>query len=379
MSNAWRPSARLGAAVGLSCTLALSTLAVDLRAEGPYEPTRESLDTHPLPQWWRDAKFGIFIHWGVYAVPAYALPGLPVLGYAEWYWAMQQIPGTPTWLHHLLTYGADVVYDDFIPRFRAERWDPSEWIRLFEDAGARYFVLTSKHHDGFLLWPSETTGRDAGDLGPQRDLIGELFDDRVARAARIERGHHVARLERAAARVPEGRLAVDRHIAGVWRPTAGHTERKRLRLADPLADLPKAEPNVLEVLVVSDHVDQPELSHDDKARKIRERDSRLVAKLEPQLLCFGEALRRDRLYFHESTIDARVHRIHEPLRFEEGQAPKDESDGLVKHEVGGHDRKVSTPLVTNGSNDSRVPPIRAVGERTPAPRVDERRLHRLTP
>jgi len=100
MSNAWRPSARLGAAVGLSCTLALSTLAVDLRAEGPYEPTRESLDTHPLPQWWRDAKFGIFIHWGVYAVPAYALPGLPVLGYAEWYWAMQQIPGTPTWLHH---------------------------------------------------------------------------------------------------------------------------------------------------------------------------------------------------------------------------------------------------------------------------------------
>jgi alpha-L-fucosidase len=186
MSNAWRPSARLGAAVGLACTLALSTLAVDLRAEGPYEPTRESLDTHPLPQWWRDAKFGIFIHWGVYAVPAYALPGLPFIGYAEWYWAMQQIPGTPTWLHHLLTYGADVVYDDFIPRFRAERWDPSEWIRLFEDAGARYFVLTSKHHDGFLLWPSETTGRDAGDLGPQRDLIGELFA--AAEGSRVRPG-----------------------------------------------------------------------------------------------------------------------------------------------------------------------------------------------
>jgi hypothetical protein len=76
----------------------------------------------------------------------------------------------------------DFVYDDFIPRFRAERFDPDAWIRLFEQAGAKYFVLTSKHHDGFGLWPTNTTHRDAMEMGPQRDLVGELFA--AARRAR---------------------------------------------------------------------------------------------------------------------------------------------------------------------------------------------------
>jgi alpha-L-fucosidase len=145
-----------------------------------YEPTPESLAKHPVPRWFDDAKFGIFIHWGAYSVPAFAPvgpagAGVPVAGYSEWYWFYQQHQGAPTWQHHLDGYGPNFLYDDFIPQFRAERFDPRAWVKLFEDVGAKYFVLTSKHHDGFALYPSAVTHRDAGELGPHRDLIGDLF------------------------------------------------------------------------------------------------------------------------------------------------------------------------------------------------------------
>ncbi len=140
-----------------------------------YEPTAASLAGHQVAGWWTDAKFGIFIHWGVYAVPAYAPKQLPVLGYAEQYWRWQQIPGSLTWQHHLLKYGPEFLYDDFIPQFRAERYDPDAWIKLFADAGAKYFVLTSKHLDGFRLWPSPVSDRNSVRMGPRRDLVGDLF------------------------------------------------------------------------------------------------------------------------------------------------------------------------------------------------------------
>ncbi len=146
-----------------------------------YEPSAASLERHALPPWWKDGKFGVFIHWGVYAVPAFAPLGARPFelssncaGYAEWYWFVQQIPACKAWSHHLQTYGQGVVYDDFIPRFRAERFDPDAWVRLFAEAGARYFVLTAKHHDGFSLWCSATTQRDACAMGPRRDLVGDL-------------------------------------------------------------------------------------------------------------------------------------------------------------------------------------------------------------
>lgn len=129
---------------------------------------------HALPEWFADAKFGIFIHWGVYSVPAWA----PVVHgmYAEWYWFFQQAPLFPQYEYHRRTYGADFAYDDFIPRFRAEHWDPADWIRLIEDSGAKYWVLTTKHHDGFALWPTRTSDRNAVQLGPHRDLVGDLID-----------------------------------------------------------------------------------------------------------------------------------------------------------------------------------------------------------
>ncbi|MEV6110810.1 alpha-L-fucosidase [Streptomyces sp. NPDC051940] len=137
-----------------------------------YRPDDASLATHRAPYWFHEAKFGIFIHWGVYAVPAWAPVGRQ---YAEWYWQHMDDPNNPTYAYHRATYGEDFAYDDFIPRFRAERFDPRSWVELFRDAGAQYHVLTSKHHEGFALWDTKVSDRSSVRMGPERDLIGELF------------------------------------------------------------------------------------------------------------------------------------------------------------------------------------------------------------
>ena len=136
-----------------------------------YEPTWPSLDARPCPAWFGDAKFGIFVHWGLYSVPAWAPKGK----YAEWYWASMRDKKSPTWRFHRKTYGKAFRYQDFVPQFTCELFDPMEWARLFEAAGARYVVLTAKHHDGFCLWPSaEAWNWNSLDLTPHRDLVGEL-------------------------------------------------------------------------------------------------------------------------------------------------------------------------------------------------------------
>lgn len=138
---------------------------------GDYEPTPESLNTHPVPKWFNDAKFGIFIHWGAYSVPAWGPRG----SYAEWYWNYMNSKNSPTYNHHQETYGPQTPYDAFISQWKADKYDPSQWVKLFNNAGAKYFVLTSKHHEGVSLWNSKVSGRDTADLGPHRDLAGELF------------------------------------------------------------------------------------------------------------------------------------------------------------------------------------------------------------
>jgi len=155
-----------------------------------YQPTWESVDTRPTPAWFSDAKFGIFIHWGVYSVPAYApvIPGK--LAYAEWYWNAltngQRPNANPiqsgTWAFHQKQFGPDFPYQAFAPQFRAELFDPDHWADVFARSGAKYVALTSKHHEGFALWPSReasaTWGRpwNAVDIGPKRDLLGDLSD-----------------------------------------------------------------------------------------------------------------------------------------------------------------------------------------------------------
>jgi len=154
-----------------------------------YEPTWESLNAHAVPEWFEDAKFGLFIHWGVYSVPAWA----PVGEYAEWYWHSMKQVGSPTWNHHRENYGENFTYDDFIPMFRAENYDPDEWVSIAKDAGMKYIVITTKHHDGFCLWPSDYTTRDAGEIGPKRDLIRPLVE--AARRQGLKIGFYYSLLD----------------------------------------------------------------------------------------------------------------------------------------------------------------------------------------
>ncbi|MBN8851378.1 MAG: alpha-L-fucosidase [Sphingobacteriales bacterium] len=141
-----------------------------------YAPNWESLDKRPVPQWYQDAKFGIFIHWGVYSVPAFRTKG----EYAEWYQNGLNSGDTAAIAFHKRQYG-DLTYYQLADRFRAALFNPDDWAHLIEKSGARYVVLTSKHHDGFALWPSKEATRDWGfpwnavEAGPHRDLLGDLF------------------------------------------------------------------------------------------------------------------------------------------------------------------------------------------------------------
>ncbi len=173
--------------------VAVITLGALGYAQAPikYEPTIESLDKHPLPQWYAGAKLGIFIHWGLYSVPGWAPLSHPdhdfssadyikYNPYAEWYLNVLRIPGSPTEAYHREHYGANFGYYDFAPAFNREsqKWNPDKMAAIFHDAGARYVVLTSKHHEGFTLWPS-TTPNPSPSLKPsqlhtERDIVGDL-------------------------------------------------------------------------------------------------------------------------------------------------------------------------------------------------------------
>jgi len=144
-----------------------------------YKASWASIDTRPVPDWFQDAKFGIFIHWGVYSVPAWRKvePGR-YASYAEWYYArVMDNKKNGGYQFHRDNYGVDFEYRDFAKDFKAELFEPVQWAELFNRAGARYVVLTSKHHDGYCLWPTNNPhkkGWNAGDSGPERDLVGDL-------------------------------------------------------------------------------------------------------------------------------------------------------------------------------------------------------------
>jgi alpha-L-fucosidase len=138
---------------------------------GPFQPTWESLQAnYHVPKWFNDAKFGIFMHWGVYSVPAYAGGGA-----AEWYETHLYHDGqTLKW--HTAKYGPleTFGYKDLIPLFTADKWDPQTWALLFKKSGAKYVIPTSGHHDNFSLWDSQANPWNAMRMGPKRDLIGDL-------------------------------------------------------------------------------------------------------------------------------------------------------------------------------------------------------------
>ncbi|MCG2586947.1 alpha-L-fucosidase [Rhodohalobacter sulfatireducens] len=169
--------------VQITLTLLFISTSVFAQAsddEKKYEPTWESLAEHDeAPGWFRDAKFGIYFHWGVYSVPAFN---------NEWYPRHMYAPdleerGEETWGQdvygfHTDKYGSpsEFSYPDFIPMFTAENFDPQEWASLFKEAGAQFAGPVAEHHDGFSMWDSEITPWNASDMGPKRDITGELAE-----------------------------------------------------------------------------------------------------------------------------------------------------------------------------------------------------------
>lgn len=136
-------------------------------AQGPYQANWASLSAFRVPKWYQQGKFGIFIHWGVYSVPAFG---------NEWYPRNMYMQGTKEFEHHREMYGPhkEFGYKDFVPMFTAPNFDAEKWAELFQAAGARYVVPVAEHHDGFQMYKSEISHWNAYEMGPKRDVLGEL-------------------------------------------------------------------------------------------------------------------------------------------------------------------------------------------------------------
>src|SRR4051812_5205624 len=154
--------------------------------QGPFRPDWESLQKYETPEWYRDAKFGIFIHWGTYSVPAFG---------SEWYPRMMYVEGSSEYKHHIETYGTQdkFGYKDFIPKFTASNFDPAAWAELFKKAGAKYVVPVAEHHDGFAMYDSGLSDWTAAKMGPHRHTTGELA--KAVRAAGLHFGLSSHRVE----------------------------------------------------------------------------------------------------------------------------------------------------------------------------------------
>jgi len=165
-----------------------------------FEPNWASLNTRKMPEWFQQDKFGIFIHWGVYAVPSYA-PVIPNSGlsYSEWYWYQLESKQKDFVAFHDKNYGANFLYPQFEKQFKAEMFDPEHWAEVFKNSGAKYVVLTSKHHEGYCLWNSAEADRDWGHPWnavtgtPKRDLLGDLST--AVRAAGLKMGYYYSLYE----------------------------------------------------------------------------------------------------------------------------------------------------------------------------------------
>jgi len=154
------PLLALGASALGRATAAASPTIV----QGAFTADRESLKTYRTPDWFQDAKFGIWAHWGPQAVPAQG----------DWYARWMYVPGHPHYEHHLKTYGhpSQLGYKDLIPLWKAERWDPEALMSRYAAAGAKYFVSMGVHHDNFDLWNSKHHRWNATTMGPKRDVVG---------------------------------------------------------------------------------------------------------------------------------------------------------------------------------------------------------------
>ena len=176
-SSKWKATLTLSALLMLM--LSISAMSEDKKveesvkriegviAQGPYSASWDSLEKFKVPKWYEDAKFGIFIHWGVYCVPAFD---------SEWYPRNMYLKDNPVFKHHLENYGpqSKFGYKDFVPMFKAEKFKADQWAELFRKSGAKYVVPVAEHHDGFPMYASDLTEWCAAKMGPKRDVVGEL-------------------------------------------------------------------------------------------------------------------------------------------------------------------------------------------------------------
>lgn len=139
-----------------------------VNAEGTYHADWDSLAGHPVPTWYREKRLGIFLHWGVFSVPAYH----------DWYARNMYIKDSEEYQYHLAHYGkhTDFGWKDFIPMFTMKDFDPDAWVKLFQEAGAEYIVPVAEHHDGFQNYKSELSHWNAAEMGPHRDIMGDLLN-----------------------------------------------------------------------------------------------------------------------------------------------------------------------------------------------------------
>ncbi len=139
----------------------------DVAHQGPFQPEWDSLAKYTIPSWYQEGKFGLFMHWGVYSVPAF---------HNEWYPRNMYQPGRAEFEHHVKTWGPHTAfgYKDFIPLFRCELYNPDEWASLFHESGARFVVPVAEHHDGFAMYHTDLSEWCAAKMGPKRDMMGEL-------------------------------------------------------------------------------------------------------------------------------------------------------------------------------------------------------------
>ena len=152
-------------------------MVTDVNSKGKWKPTPVSIDSHQTPEWFRDAKFGMFIDWGPWSVAGWAPKNDGKAMYPDWYESKMEDPASPENIaYHEKNWGKDFKRDDFIPLFSAKAYDPDKLAKIAVEAGMKYIVPFCKHHGGFCLWPSSYTLRDAGDMGPKRDLVKPLIE-----------------------------------------------------------------------------------------------------------------------------------------------------------------------------------------------------------
>jgi alpha-L-fucosidase len=144
-----------------------------------------SLRSHIVPDWYKSSKFGIFIHWGVYSVPSWAPVGK---NYAEWYWWNYNQRNSETYRYHRTVYGPEHEYDDFIELWNPNQYDPNAWLDLIDQSGAKYFVFTSKHHDGIALFDTKVTDRSTVKLNPHRDFLDEFLKEAEDHFPHLKKG-----------------------------------------------------------------------------------------------------------------------------------------------------------------------------------------------